>query len=331
MGLKDAGVTQIPDPGILSAGPVQLRDRLDFVFEEGRFGLFSKGSQQIEDLKECYLLSPELQNFFADFRRIRWPIAKGSFRLRIGPQGERGAWLDFANLDVRDLIDEQKQLRRLQDLCFVEIGQRRKVLKANDKKMFLSDPELREWSRTLYLGQSVALFSCVGSFSQTGRKANELIVQRISEMGKMINPQRILEYGAGNGNLSFPIMNEKSEITVVETDELSLQGLNKAAEILSLSQRLRILDLKREKISFTDFDLILANPPRSGIPEFLQKLSPEKKRPKHFIYMSCFSQSFFKDARVMVQLGYQLQQIDILDQFPQSPHYEIISNWRINP
>ncbi len=325
-GLENLGLKNLPEIQIQSIGPTHLRERMDFVIEDGRIGLYAKQIEMIVDLPSCPLLTPALQNYYEEFRRIPWPIHKGSFRLRVGPSGEKGAWLDFSHVDTKILMDEQKMLLQLSSLGFVEIGQRRKVLEKTPEKFSLREPVLRCWSKTTYLGQTLSLFGTVGSFSQTGALANQVIVDGVARLTKNMGHRLSLEYGAGNGNLTFPSMNESNRVQVIETDLLALQGLRKTAEEFSLGHRIEILNPK-ETPDFSKVDLILANPPRSGLSHFLPKLIETKKPPKNFIYMSCFPESFLNDAKVLKDLNYRLQEIEIIDQFPHTHHYEILSRW----
>ena len=327
-GLMPMAFEYLPEIKVHSVGPNRLRDRLDFTIEDRRIGLYSHQTRKILDLPECYLLSPELENFYQNFRQIIWPVSKGSFRLRIGPQNEKGAWLDFSNLDVKSLLAEKKTLRKLQELAFVEIGQRRKSLVAQNDQLSLGTPILKNWSRSSYLGAPISLYSTVGSFSQSGHASNELITSRVAHLSREFNFQRGLEYGAGNGNLTFPVLSEDNHMTVIETDTLALKGLQKAAEKLELMKRITFHNT-REDLSLSTYDFILANPPRSGASEFFMKLEPVIKinRPQYILYMSCFPKSFFLDAQILKQLSYRLQNLEIIDQFPQSQHYEIISAW----
>ena len=69
-----------------------LRDRLDFTWSSGKLGLFAQDKSDIVDLEICLQLSPALQSWLTEFRKIKWPFQKASFRLRVGPQGQRGVW-----------------------------------------------------------------------------------------------------------------------------------------------------------------------------------------------------------------------------------------------
>jgi 23S rRNA (uracil1939-C5)-methyltransferase len=85
----------------------------------------------------------------------------------------------------------------------------------------------------------------------------------------------------------------------------------------------------KEKIQFEMFDTLLVNPPRSGLKDFLQPLFETANKPKHFIYMSCYPESFKLDAQKLVQAGYALKQAHLVDQFPQTKHFEILSFWQL--
>ena len=73
------------------------------------------------------------------------------------------------------------------------------------------------------------------------------------------------------------------------------------------------------------------NPPRSGLKDFLTPLMAidNNQRPKDFVYMSCFLDSFSLDAKKLIEMGYQLLEISIVDQFPMTEHFEILSRWRL--
>jgi 23S rRNA (uracil1939-C5)-methyltransferase len=308
-----------------SIQPKQLRDRLDFVIEDGRFGLFSKQQAQIVDLPECWQLTPALQDFLSDFRKISWPIKKGSFRLRVNPEGKRGAWLDFSNLDIKFLMEEKKTLHALLEIAWVEIGQRRKPY-LNGK--LSKEPVLQYWTRTFSGATEIQLLSTVGNFSQVGDQANQLIVKRIEFLANQVEAKNFLEYGAGTGNLTFPILgNQERTVDIIETDNLALNGLLATAEKMGFADRISV-QLSLEKIDFSKIQLAVVNPPRSGALDLFQHLQKSSIHPDALIYMSCYPESYFRDAELFMKMGYRLKNAELVDQFPQSEHYEILSLWK---
>ena len=326
-GLNQSSIPLDSKPIVHFVGPQSVRDRLDFTIEGERIGLYSSSSKQIVDLESCLQLSEELQAFYNEFRKINWPIKRGSIRLRVSPTGKRGAWLDFSNLDVKFLLEEQSTLRELSKLCVIEIGQRRKTLQVSEE-LTLQPPVLRPWMNSIFMQQEVSIYSTVGSFTQVGHEANKLLVKIIQLLCSKINKSNltILEYGAGCGNLTFPAMNLQTQVFILENDQLGILGHKKTAQELNLQNQIHYLKSPKE-VNLSLVDLILANPPRSGLSDLLQKMYAIEISflPKNFIYMSCFQESFFRDAQMLSQMGYKITELHIVDQFPQTKHYETIA------
>lgn len=320
---------------VLTAGHQGLRDRLDFTLQENRLGLFEKNSRTIVDIAECSQLSPELQSFLEEFRKISWPFSKASMRLRVGPQGQKGIWLDLANVDVKVLLDEQKILQHLQEQAFIEIGQRRKTPVWTGSEFKLRDPQLNVWFQTWMQDQAVSLYCHVASFTQPSLKANRLISEQIQTWLKAHSGIRVIEFGSGIGNLTFPALAASDTLTACEIDALSLEGLQKSWDSLSPALKAKSGNLKihqgdfQKKITkdFREFDLILANPPRSGLMGFIDSLSglSSEQRPEYFLYMSCFPESLARDLGRLKEWGYEMAELSLLDQFPQSNHYEVLT------
>lgn len=318
----------------LSAGAGFLRDRLDFSLEDGRLGLYHKGQREIVDLATCSQLSSELSAWLTEFREFQWPFKKGSIRLRVGPQGQKGVWLDFANIDIKALLDEKNLLRRLQEKAFVEIGQRRKVPFWNGQEYKLRDPELHVWFQTWMGHRPVDLYCQVASFTQPSLRANKVICAVINTWIASFPRSRIIEFGSGIGNLTLPTLAAAESVLACEIDELSLNGLRMTldhlpSDLQHLKSKIEIHrgDFQKKLTEdFSQFDGVLANPPRSGLMNFLNPLGELslEKRPPFFIYMSCFPESMVKDLERLQEYGYELRETFIVDQFPQTNHYEVL-------
>lgn len=330
--------------GLISPGAGWLRDRVDLVFHaegcESALGLYKKNSKEILDIEECQQLTPSLQAWLSEVRKIHWLIHKGSLRLRVGPQGQKGIWLDFANVDVKNLLEEKTILSVLLDQAVVEIGQRHKVLKRVEGQLKLKDAEPQVWFQSFVENQAVDLFCSIGNFTQTGIKANREITQIIEDWLQETEAQHILEFGSGIGNLSFPALGRLRKLTACEIDREALAGFQKSLECLSqkagfenIRERVEIQPgdfQNRHPQKFAEYDTVLVNPPRSGLKEFLSPLIAETQKPKYFLYMSCFPESFILDGQRLNQAGYGLKKLKIVDQFPQTTHYEILSLWSLN-
>jgi 23S rRNA (uracil1939-C5)-methyltransferase len=311
---------------------------VDFVIDsksgEQRIGLFDREHAEILDLKQCPQLSPALEAWYQEFREIQWPIERGSVRLRVSPSGERGAWLDFANLDVKNLLEERDLLQRLMSLAFVEIGQRRKALVLRDGQLKLIDPILKPWFETYVNGKAVPLLCTVGSFTQPGFRANHALLESLMKMLGETEAQRVFEFGSGIGNFTLPIAQLAEKVTAFEIDILACGSLEQSLQTQAqLQDKIEIRQgdfqkpSERRPLDFSQADSVFVDPPRSGLKDFLKPLEQSTHRPLNFFYVSCFAESFSQDAKRLQALGYELKQLKILDQFPQSPHFEIISHF----
>lgn len=317
-------------PTYQSFGSGALRSRLDFVLSNGLLGLYQKNSREIIDIETCLQLEPRLQEFYNQFRKIKWPIKKGSVRLRVSPTGERGAWLDFSNEDIKGLLDSEESLLRLQELAFVEIGQRHKALiRKPAGPLGLGDPVLKPWFQTWMNETAIPLYSTVASFTQPSHIANKVITQTISKWFLEMKPQHVLEFGAGIGNLTFPALSfQDTHVTATDVDQRALSGLQLSLQKSGLENRVSIQsgDFRILKPNIEKVDVLLLNPARNGVGKFLEQLLPLK--PKHIIYMSCFPKSFFEDTQNLKD--YSVEEVQLMDQFPNTSHIEILTKFTLH-
>lgn len=343
----------------LEVGPWNFRDRVDLTYDSGQYGFYDRDHAGIFSVEECPILSPALWELFKALKKIPLPIKKGSIRLRVTPKAaaepgawkqdvsENGIWLDFANDDVKNLFEEKQTLHELMKLGLVEVGQRRKSLSWDGERFRLKDPSYHPWIATYFypLGVrepvQVPLQTLVGSFSQTGLSAVRTIAKQLHHYLSLTHEagslQKWVEFGSGSGTLTFPLLGHASQVIACEFDEMAVEGLRQTLT-LELSQNLKLnekITLRtgdfqmNEKLDFSDIGGILANPPRSGLKKFLNPLLEvqQSHRPKHLIYMSCFLDSFLHDSEALTALGYTLQKLSLIDQFPHTPHVELLTLW----
>lgn len=347
--LDQAGVTY-PSIEFLKIDEGGLRDRIDFTYDgrgsshgEGPLrGLFHLERREIVDMKECPQMSKNLGAWFQEFREIRFPIAWGSVRLRVGPGVEafpRGAWLDFSNVDIKSVLDDGRALEQLTQVAHVEMGQRRKVVvKVRDEHGYrfkLSDPVAKPWFET-YIGQDlkpVPLSLSLGDFTQPSMRANKVLVSSLMDLVRQSGVQRVSEFGSGIGNFTLPLCHELEAVDCYEVDKRATQNLRLNLENAGLISKAKIFggdyqNLKNDRRpDFSGVEALVVDPPRSGLKGFLNPLDEmaPPDRPKFIFYVSCFAQSFSEDVFRLQGLGYQLKSLSLVDQFPQSPHFEMVS------
>jgi 23S rRNA (uracil1939-C5)-methyltransferase len=327
LALQSAGLPSGCGFQLLSPGEFALRDRVDLTIIKSEIGLFDVDGQNVVDMNACPMMSASLENWFKVFRRSLPPaIKRGSVRLRVSPSGKRGVWLDFANLDIKALLEERHWLENLAKDAVVEIGQRRKILKAIEGQLKLSDPQAEEWFET-YLPQKVPLYCHVGSFTQPGLIANKMLIDTVMKEVEVIKSESWLELGSGIGNFTLPLAARAKSVTAIELDALAVQSLRKNARSAKLESRIQIIQKDyRRMMESMDFRAVLCDPSRSGLGGFVDWLGTQPSVDS-VIYVSCYLESFASDASRLEHLGFDLQNAWGVDQFPQTTHCEYVARF----
>ncbi len=312
-----------------------LRDRCDLslIERDGEkiLGLYDIDKKIILDLEECPQMSESLWRAVSKFRADLPPITLGSVRIRVSPNGQVGIWLDLPNLTVKDLLIEKSWFERTLKWAYVEIGQKRKKLVYENGKHQLLENQFETWFET-YIGKTLdpfPIYGCVGGFTQPGFRANKKLIEVIDSLlpDKKLN---ILELCSGSGNFSINLASLGHNVTAAEVDNSSLEAMQ-----LSLNEfdNKKLIDIHRINIHskspkikdlFVDKDLVLVDPPRSGLGRSLDAMMELKVLPKNFIYISCYPESLAQDLQKLEILGYRLTKAEAVDQFPQSKHIEVI-------
>lgn len=334
------------DPATLSgltlqpAGDLGLRDRADLSLRRDEagltIGLRSLDGAELVDLPTCPVQSPALAASYALLRADPPPIlTRAGLRLRVGPQGQRGLWLDAANAELKALLDEGAWLsRQLDQGVVVEAGQKHKrVRPGEDGRPRLGKPEVLPWSLTLMGEGTAPVFTAVSGFTQPGMAANLALVDAVRRAARAGGVQRWLELGAGAGNLTLMLAGEGWQVAAVELDPVARQGLLAGAIAAGCEDRIR---LARGNLQRVDEALaaeaalaegLLVDPPRSGLGALVPTLAllPPDRRPAVIVHVSCWSESFAADTARLLDLGYTLERIEGVDQFPHTPQAEWVA------
>lgn len=318
-----------PEIQIKSLAENHLRTRFDFTIENKKRGLYDF-NKNIIDIKICSQITHELQTAFNDFHKVDFSIYKGSVRLRIGPEQQRGAWLDFANLDIKNLLNEKKSLIALLELGFlVEIGQKGKSLVSLGSHLKLSEPVERPWFQTKLIDHSEISLKClISSFTQPSWvSANAItdIIQRwiFNDLSHPLQQLNVAEFGAGIGQFTLPLLSAGHQVDVFESHQQAAQFLKINASHNHLSKNLNIFigDFQKNPIPHKKkYHLALVNPPRSGLKNFVHELI--QLNTAYCMYISCFPETLAIDLKKLKDYDFIIKELVIVDQFPQTKHFE---------
>jgi len=165
-------------------------------------------------------------------------------------------------------------------------------------------------------------------FSQVNTLQNKNIQDYlIKELSK---PQKhngqILDLYCGQGNFSFPLNDLGWRVRGVDSNAQGIQVANKAGRsgvtfsVGDVSCEVKKL-LKKKEV----FDVILMDPPRTGVDKNLLPLIHELQ-PETLIYISCNPTTFARDWERFKKISqYKIHTLQPFDMFPQTFHVELVA------
>ncbi len=138
---------------------------------------------------------------------------------------------------------------------------------------------------------------------------------------------RVVDLFAGCGTFTLPLA-ERAEVLAVEGEAEMLRALDKGWRMAQGLKKVttQARDLFRNPLLPEDlarFDAAVIDPPRAGAEAQVAELAASGIATIAFV--SCNPVTFARDARVLVDAGWRLDWVQVVDQFRWSPHTELVA------
>ena len=134
---------------------------------------------------------------------------------------------------------------------------------------------------------------------------------------------------SGIGLFAIHLADKFENVIAIESERDSIElGLKSAAK--NKIGNIRFVEGFAEKIlpkeikNYDKIDVIVVDPPRAGLHRNVIR-SIIRSRTKKIIYVSCNPHTAKRDIGYLKAAGYSIEYIALIDQFPHTPHMEIIS------
>ena len=197
----------------------------------------------------------------------------------------------------------------------------------------------------VHLDRSVGgqlLYPPPGAFLQASTEAETALVAAVLAAAEMtdgvrphIRPQ-IVDLYCGVGTFSLPLLGRGAGLRGYEADKAAVEALLAAARTAGFGSRtdafardLTAAPVRAEELA--DADIILADPPRQGAAAQmaeLARLGQMSKAPPKVIMVSCNPYTALRDIDVLIRAGWQLETVQIVDQFVRTAHVEMLAALR---
>ena len=159
-----------------------------------------------------------------------------------------------------------------------------------------------------------------GSFFQT----NRFLVEELAQVAVGEHKGRAaLDLYAGVGLFTLPLWLRFDDVLAVEASPTSIADLRQNAATNVKSTRATTEAFLTERGPKLAPDLILVDPPRSGLGEKAAR-ALGRMSVSRVTYVSCDPATLARDLRVLLESGFRVEQAHLFDLFPQTAHMETI-------
>ncbi|MFC0228607.1 23S rRNA (uracil(1939)-C(5))-methyltransferase RlmD [Serratia aquatilis] len=162
-------------------------------------------------------------------------------------------------------------------------------------------------------------------FIQVNDAVNQQMVAQALEWLNIGPNDRVLDLFCGMGNFTLPLAKRAKAVVGIEgVATLVANGQYNAHKNLltnvSFFHENLEDDVERQPWAAQGFDKVMLDPARAGAPGVMSHIV--KLAPERVVYVSCNPTTLARDSKVLLNAGYRLARVRMLDMFPHTGHLE---------
>ena len=279
------------------------------------FGFRKKQSKQIAQVTDCPVLAPELNvllpEIYSALKAFNKPEQLGHVELVLG---DNGPCITLRHLSALTASETQS---------LMELAKRRNaslyLMPATDQL------NLVEGDMPFYQEVGVKIPFAPNNFIQVNQAVNQQMVKQAVEWLDPQKSDRVLDLFCGVGNFSLPIAKLAKHVVGVEgvaemvekaTNNASLNQINNAQFYHANLEQ----DFEGQVWAAERFDKVLLDPARAGASGIIDQVS--ELGAQRVVYVSCNPATLARDSQSLMEQGYKLTKLGMLDMFPHTSHLE---------
>jgi 23S rRNA (uracil1939-C5)-methyltransferase len=280
-------------------------------------GFHGRASDTITEIPDCRLLDP---TFIAAI-----PVAEALANLGASRKGVLAVTLTLSEAGLDVAVTGGKPLDGPLELALAQATEKHGMarLSWDDEVIAMRHAPVQRFG-------AAGVTPPPGAFLQATKDGEKALLKAISEATR--GAKRIVDLFAGSGTFSLPLA-ESAEVHAVEGEAAMIealdQGWRRAQGLKRVTTEAR--DLFRRPLmpdELKSFDAIVLDPPRAGAEAQVDEIA-QAQRPV-IAYVSCNPVTFARDAKTLVNAGYTLEWVQVVDQFRWSTHTELAARFVLN-
>lgn len=297
---------------------VRLSIRFDGKTRKLQIGLRRKNSQQIIPIERCLVLAQPLNNLLPKLTALfaQWSM----------PQQLGHIELVSADNGVAMLLRHVKNIAENDRTLLLNFAEQHQLM------LFVQEHDaIEHWrgAQPYYgLDDGSQLQFDIRDFIQINTELNRQMITTALDWLSLNSQDHVLDLFCGMGNFTLPLSRKvKSAVGIEGVSAMVEKARANAERNRCTNVQFYQADLDQPFISQPwaqqPFNKILLDPPRTGAAFALQalcQLAAEK-----ILYVSCNPATLVRDTEILLNAGYQLDKVAMIDMFPHTGHLESIS------
>jgi 23S rRNA (uracil1939-C5)-methyltransferase len=288
------------------------------------FGHFRRRSRHVNDIASCLIVDPTIMDHRAKLAPLLAPILQecsvasffiqtvgGQFDIVItGRVGKKGN----ADSAVREAIAQLAQKSHSDRISW-------RATEREEAEVIIDRNPIR--ARFGNLGVTLPPLAFLQPTEAGERALVDAVMELLPRTGKFA------DLFSGCGTFTGPMLGRGS-VDAYESVGPAIRALHEAKGTQPLKAIRRDLftnPLRRDEAN--RYDAIVFDPPRAGAEEQVKALASAKT--PVLVGISCSPATFARDARILVDGGYRLESVKIIDQFTWSHHVELVAGFTRRP
>jgi 23S rRNA (uracil1939-C5)-methyltransferase len=177
---------------------------------------------------------------------------------------------------------------------------------------------LNEWDCTLNFS--------VTDFLQVNSQVNQKMVAQALHWLSVNKDDVVLDLFCGLGNFTLPIATQVKRVVGIEGVQKMVDRASENAAANNIDNAtfyqadLSADDVVNQVWAIQSFNKVLLDPARAGAFECMSFII--KLKPSHIVYVSCDPLTLARDSQLLLEGGYKLDKLGLVDMFPQTMHME---------